>query len=412
MCLTKVYYNTYSDGSQDITEKSHPCRDGRSCSHPDLRRYDRKFPFTKLGDAQPEDHRSLSERKPTPYFTGNTPRGSKSPSPSGRRDSGVYMSGANASKHYDYRDPYGGYDAYGYQPPSRHDPRDRYDREQERESRRLKRSSTAPHIVYMDRDGKPSRSRSHSSSRDYSRDIPLGLVPLADEYGRRHSLSSRSRSRDEGGHSNNSREGSDHSRHHRRRTDDPLGYVRMDDDDERRRQRRSQRRMSTSSYPEPSTSAGGGMMDTYDTSQQRAYLPRRASTVVHHSDGSISTGSGGGGSGSAARPKQLRWDDQVRAKRDRQNAEIASRSYPGEVKGILKHTTTTGGDSSAKGKGKGREAADDVEELRRSVAGMGIPRGRDREPRGGRDEWGRYDEELGRERRKRSKVYGDERYRY
>ncbi|KAK4237941.1 hypothetical protein C8A03DRAFT_44266 [Achaetomium macrosporum] len=381
MCLTKVYYNTYSDGAQDITEKHYPCRDGRGCSHPEVRKYDRKFPFTKLGDVKPESYRSLSERKPTPYFASHTPRGSKSPSASGRRDSGVY---------YDYSDPY---DGYGYHhSSSRHDPRDRQDRGRDRELR-LKRSSTNPHIVYVDRDGK-SFSRSRSASRDYSRDIPLGLVPLADEYGRRRH-SSRSRSRE------GSRDESDHY-YRRRRTDDPHGYVVIDDQDERRRRRREEkhRRLSTSSYTEPSSSGAAAMtgIDAYGDPYQ--YIPRRASTVVHHSDGSISTSSGG------AVPKQLRWEDQVRAKRERQNAEIASRAAGhGEVKGILKH--------AGESKGKGREL-DDIAELRRAVERMEIPRGRDREPRS-RDDWDRgwggYDDyDSG--RRKRSKVYADDRYRY
>ena len=406
MCLTKVYYNTYSDGAQDITEKSHPCRDGRGCSHPDVRKYDRKFPFTKLGDAQPESHRSLSERQPTPYFLGDTPRGSKSPSPSRRRDSGVYMSGANPSKHYDYSNPYASYDAYGYPIASRHDPRDRYDRGREP---RLKRSSTAPQIVYADRDGKSSsRSRSNSNSRDYSHDIPLGLVPLADEYGRRHrrhSSSSRSHSRDE---PSTSRDSSDNNYYHRhRRTDDPTGYTTINDQDERRRHRREQqpRRLSTSGYPDPSTT------NTATAGPDPArYLPRRAATVIHHGDA---------GAGSSGR-KQLRWEDQVRAKRDRQNAEIASRqpgswsssstmTPAGEVKGILKHHHYS---QSGKGKGKGRE--EEIADLRRAVERMEIPRGRDREPTG-RDEWGRrWDEEtLGGGRGKRSKVWGDDsRYRY
>ena len=375
MCLTKVYYNTYSDGAQDITEKSHPCRDGRGCSHPDVRKYDRKFPFAKLGDAQPESHRSLSERQPTPYFTGDTPRGPKSPSPSRRRNSGVYMSGGN---HYDYGNPYGNYDAYGYGASSRHDPRDRYDRDREP---RLKRSSTAPQIVYMDRDGKSSsrtRSRSNSSSRDYSRDIPLGLVPLADEYGRRHrrhsSSSSRSHSRDD------SRDGSDSHRYHRhRRTDDPVGYTVIDDADERRRARR-ERRQSVSDYPASSTTMG--------------YLPRRAATVVHH-----------GAEPSSSGRKQLRWEDEVSIKRAMQNEKIASRPVGDSamIKGILKHTG-----EGTKGKGKGKAREDEIADLRRAVERMDIPRGRDRKPK--LDEWGRgydYDDD----RRKRSKVWGDW-YRY
>ncbi|EAQ91511.1 predicted protein [Chaetomium globosum CBS 148.51] len=424
MCLTKVYYNTYSDGAQDITEKVHPCKDGRNCTRPDVRTYDRKFPFSKLGEAEPESQRSLSERQPTPYFSGHTPRGSKSPSPSGRRDSGVYMSGANtSSKRYDYSDPYGdSYDTYGYS--SRRDPRDRYDRpdrnrDREREPR-LKRSSTAPHIIYMDRerdrdadrDGKSSRSRSRSGSRD----IPLGLVPLADEYGRRRRHSSSSRSRERDGGSDPSHSGLYYTGSSRRRTDDPHGYILHNDDDERRRQRREQkRRLSTSSYIEPSTTSGTTIGDPYAVGGA-PYLPRRASTIVHHSDGSISTGAGTGSSGR----KQLRWDDQVRAERERHNAEIANRPYPGEVKGILKHTDSMGG----KGKGKGREV-EDIAGLRRAIERMEIPRsstgerGRDREPRGRRGEWdwgssGRYGaEELEDGRRKRSRGYGgDELYRY
>lgn len=437
MCLSKVYYNTYSDGANDVTEKKYPCRDGRSCSRPDVRKYDRKFPFTKLDDAQPESYRSLSERKPTPYSSG-----SKSPSPSRRRDSGVYMSGAShggggsSSKHYDYRDPYGAsYEPYGSY--SRHDPRDRHDRDRERDrgrEPRLKRSSTAPHIVYMDRDGKPSSSRSRSNSHSSSRDIPLGLVPLADEYARRRD-SHRDRDRDRPSSSSRESKGKDRTTRSRsgshgedyytarRRTDDPAGYAFINDaDEQRRRQRRS-------SYTEPSTSSG--MFDPYaygTTGTGTGYIPRRASTVVHHGDGSISTGSGSGsgGSGSSGRPKQLRWEDQVRSRRERQNAEIASRAPSffsagggdgiGGVKGILKHTHTGDG---GKGKGKGREV-EDIEALRRSIERMEVPRGRDREPRRGGDAWGsRYGDELGYGdaggaggRRKRSKVYADDRYRY
>ncbi|AEO69075.1 69d35c20-46e7-4f0b-b0d7-5d87ca657562 [Thermothielavioides terrestris] len=409
MCLTKIYYNTYADGAQDITEKTYPCRDGRRCSHPEVRKYDRKFPFTKLGDAQPESYRSLSERKPTPYVSSaHAARGSKSPSPSGRRDSGVYMTGANSTKrYYDYQDLYG-YDAYGYHhSSSRHDPRDWHDRG--REPRR-KRSSASPQIVYVDREGKSSRSR--SNSREYSRDVPLGLVTLADEYGRRRS--SRSRSRE----GSSSREGSDHHRssHRRHRTDDPYGYVLIDDRDERRRQRREQkhRRLSSSSYTEPSTSsaaaAAAGLM-TSDAYDPLRYTPRHAASTVlhHHGDGPLS--SAGGSSAAAARPKQLRWEDEVRAKRERQNAEIASRPAPGgEMKGILKHAAA----GESKGKGKARDL-EDIEELRRAVERMEIPRGRDREPRG-KDEWdaawGVYAEDSGRDRKKKSKVLGDDRYRY
>ncbi|KAK4225170.1 hypothetical protein QBC38DRAFT_270072 [Podospora fimiseda] len=369
MCLSKVYYNSYADGEKDVTEKMYACREGRRCSHPEVRKYDRKFPFAKLGESQPESHRSVSERRPTPYFS----RGSKSPSPS--------------SRHYDP------YDNYDHHRSSRHDPRDRY----EREGRR--RSGSLPHIIY----DRP-RSRSH----DYSRDIPLG-VQLADDYGRRKS-SSRSRSRDDLGRED---------KYYRRRTDDPLGYVFIDDADERRRQRREQRR---SSYHEPSTSAGGAMDNSaYDSHR---YAPRRASTVVHNSDGTLSTFSSGLASSKA---KSIRWDDEVRAKRSRQNAEIANRPVlHGEgspPKSILKKP---GSAVDPRSKGKGRDIDDvDDRELRRAIERMEIPsggsRGRDREPRsssGLMDDWtSSYDQQPDRERRKRSKIYAtgggaDDRYRY
>ncbi|KAK4183604.1 hypothetical protein QBC35DRAFT_507777 [Podospora australis] len=379
MCLSKLYYNTYSDGTNDVTEKRYDC--DRRCSHPEVRKYDRKFPFTKLPDSQPESHRSLSERKPTPYFEPSTSRGSKSPSPSSRRDSGVYM----GSKY----DSYDAYDPYGlHHRSSRHDPRDRYSDPREP---RLKKSSTIPQIVYMDRDSGKGRSR--SNSRDYSRDIPLG-VSLADDYGRRKS-SSRSRSRDDG---------SDMSKHYRRRHDDPSGYMFIDDQDERRRQRR-ERRMSSSSYHEPSTSAA---MSAYDTSR---YIPRRASTVVHNSDGTLSTSSGP----SSTKSKTLRWEDEVRAKRSRQNAEIANRAPLVEPKGILKKP----GDQ----KGKGREQ-DDIYDLRQAVERMEIPpsRGRDRSSRDrglssmdDYDVYGGYDGGRRSGKRNSKSVYGssaDDRYRY
>ncbi|AEO58190.1 hypothetical protein MYCTH_2060238 [Thermothelomyces thermophilus ATCC 42464] len=446
MCLTKVYYNTYADGAQDITEKSYPCRDGRRCSHPEVRRYDRKFPFTRLADVQAESRRSLSERQPTPYFSSRTPRSAKSSSPSGRRDSGIYMGGGSnpSSKHHDSHDLYaaGGYDTYGYRSSSkRHDPRDsldsRYDRDRDRDrdrELRLKRTVTDPHIVYVDRgrdDGKSSRSRSRSSSRD----IPLGLVPVAEEYGRRRRRHSTSLERDSSDYGYYS--GLNHAdaaaAPSRRRTDDPKGYVIYDDDDERRRQRReAKRRNSTSGSGYPDEAAAAlpvSMMDPYGS----AYVPRRApgaAVVHHHIDGSASTATG---SSSSASRKQLRWEDEVRARRERQNAEIASRprlstttttTTSGEIKGILKRSASDPWGGKSKSKGKAREEADDIADLRRAIERMEIPRGRDRQPRG-RDEWDwsgsggggggygyGYDEMESGKRSKRSRIYAGDGYRY
>ncbi|KAL2156602.1 hypothetical protein VTH82DRAFT_1347 [Thermothelomyces myriococcoides] len=439
MCLTKVYYNTYADGAQDITEKSYPCRDGKRCSQPDVRRYDRKFPFARLADIQGESRRSLSERQPTPYFSGRTPRSAKSPSPSGRRDS-------------DHLDPYtsgggggggGGYDSYGYHGSSKrpHDPRDSLDSRYDRDLR-LKRTVTDPNIVYVDRgrgDGASSRSRSRSSSG--SRDIPLGLVPLAEEYGlrreqqqqqqRRQRRHSTSLERDDYGYSGLYYY-PDAAGSSRRRTDDPRGCVVYNDDDERRRRQRREKEKDKEASSSSAAAAAAGplpvsMMDPY----RSAYLPRRGPAVVHQlaGDGSSSSSSSG--------RKQLRWEDQVRAQRERQNAEIASRpslsssvgtttatmttTASGDLKGILKRSVSDpwGG----KSKGKARETDDEIAHLRRAIERMEIPtttRGRDRRPRV-RDEWDwngggiggyGYDElELGK-RSKRSRIYADDGYRY
>ncbi|KAJ4303964.1 hypothetical protein N0V88_001566 [Collariella sp. IMI 366227] len=247
MCLTKTFYNTYSDGVQNITEKKYPCREGRGCSQPDVIHFNRNFPFTKLGDVRPESYRSLSERNPTPYRSSHT-----SPSPSRRRESRestLYTSGSSHGKRREH--DYSSYEPYKYHRFSRHFSRDRPSREREREPR-FKRHSAAPQIVYADR-----------HSRSSSRDIPIGPVQLAEEYGRRYH--SRSRSREHGGASS-SHDSSAHHHHssHRRRTDNPqTTYLLVSDQDElRRRQRHEDRRQSFG----PSTSSAARDLTTpYDT---------------------------------------------------------------------------------------------------------------------------------------------------
>lgn len=99
MCRKTIYYNTYGDGSEDVTERVDTCRPGKMCSHPERREYRRQFRFTKLGVSSPETPASLADRRPTPYATAAdflalppTPR-SKSPSPSRKHESGVYVNG-------------------------------------------------------------------------------------------------------------------------------------------------------------------------------------------------------------------------------------------------------------------------------------------------------------------------------
>ncbi|KAK3368519.1 hypothetical protein B0H63DRAFT_77160 [Podospora didyma] len=407
MCLTKLYYNTYADGAQDMTEKTYTCKEGRMCRSPELKHYDRKLPFNRLGNFGPESQKSVSERQPTPYkfSSGMEPassRRSKSPSPVSRHESGMY-----SSRHRDYHDYYDQPRRSHHRSDAR-DPRERQDRDP---SPKIKRSTTMPGYVVIDQDRPP-----RPTSRDYSRDIPLGPVHLAEEYGRRRSSRDRDRERDltpprDKYHTTSSR------RHSHSGGADPRDYVIIDDDQERRRQRREQRRrLSTSAYDEASTSAGtSGVTYGSDPTPSR-FLPRRAATVLHSGDGSTSNSLGS----SPPKAKHLRWDDEVRAKRERQNAEIANRPLPVElhqdpsrVKGILKT-------SPSDLKGKGREG-DDIYQLRQAVKRMDLPRSRDRAAREGddydydrpRSRFTATDDEYGTDRRRRSRAYGggSDRYR-
>jgi hypothetical protein len=99
MCRKTIYYNTYGDGSEDVTERVDTCRPGRMCSRPERHEYHRQYRFSKLGVTSPETPASMADRRPTAYTTAAdflelppTPR-SKSPSPSRKHESGVYING-------------------------------------------------------------------------------------------------------------------------------------------------------------------------------------------------------------------------------------------------------------------------------------------------------------------------------
>ncbi len=377
MCRKNIYYNTYADGAQDVTEKTTACRDGKRCSHPEVHQYERSFRFNKLRDSGPESHKSVAERKPTPYFLGDlpTPRRSKSPSPANRRGSGVYDL-------YDRPDR----DRDHHHSSRRH--RDSRHPEREPPSPRHKRSQ--PHFVVIDQ---PARSS--------SRDIPLGPVHLVDEYGSRR-RASRERERE----------------HHHRRHHSP-GAQAYIVDDERERRRHNKRRMSGSAYPDFPTATSGVPAAEIYTAEPRRYpghMPglRRSATLGHTPMTVPGTSAG------MSPPRTVRWQDEVSARRARQNAEIAGRGMPPEVlvhqeppKGILK---------DSKGKGTDRE-------LRRAVESMGMGTGMGRERRGSgsgtehldlynRDRLkarlgGGGDNDGGRERRRKSKVWtGGDQYQY
>lgn len=325
MCRQKIYYNTYADGAEDVTEKTTACRDGKLCPHPEVRKYNRSFPYAKLGAP------GLDALKTNPYFLGElpTPRRSKSPSPAHRREPDIYTPGVGLgltdhlpklpkdhSRHRSHR--------HG----SRHD--------REPSSPRLNRSNTTPHVVVIDQ-----------SPRSFTHNVPSspGPVHVAEEYG----TSSRRRDHDRPRHSPN-----------------PQTYV-VDDDRERRRHHRERgRRLSTSAYPEVAPTPA--LAHVFVAEPRRPSL-RRSATLVQPSVKPLAPEPP-----KPPKAKHLRWQDEVNARRARQNADIANRPAPevhqdsGPPKGILKDTSGS--------KGKGREEPE-VRELRRAVEGMALPRDQD-----------------------------------
>jgi hypothetical protein len=185
MCRKTIYYNTYGDGSEDVTERVDTCRPGKMCSHPERREYRRQFRFTKLGTSSPETPVSVADRRPTPYATDflelpPTPR-SKSPSPSRKYDSGIYVNGAKVANIHAPRKEkrHNHVVVHAPEPPS---PRPI-----------LKRSSTMPsdYVVIEERGRHGRHERDHHPRRTSSRDIPLGPVRILDDMGSRHSSPSR-----------------------------------------------------------------------------------------------------------------------------------------------------------------------------------------------------------------------------
>ena len=373
MCVKKVYYNTYADGAQDVTEKMYACHEGPGAHSPDVRKYERRLSFNK-GDLDPEPRRL----RPTSYYLGGelpTPRRSKSPSPLPRRDSDTHaVAGLGSPK------------------PGRHY-RDRHDyREDRRRSSRhidadhdhvappkLKRTSTAPHMVVIEQ-GSPRFSSTHK--------MPSGPIHVVDDYdNHRHSTRDRTS--------------------HRRNSTTAKDFVIVDDERERRRHTQDRkRRMSSSSAGRPDAILLTPPTETYTTEPRRTSL-RRSATVVVPS----------GGSSASSPPKHLRWEDEVRVARDRHNDEIAKRAAPEEsgLKSILKQAS-----NKVRGKSSRKEA--DVHGLRRAVERMDLPTGRDE----ARDEeelklwdrerllarFGGSDTGVERDRRLRSKVWTGDRYQY
>ncbi|KAK0622587.1 hypothetical protein B0T14DRAFT_564032 [Immersiella caudata] len=392
MCVKKIYFNTYADGAQDVTEQVHACREGKTCLSPEIRTYERKLSFNK-GDLDPEPPRRL---RPSSYYLGGdlpTPRRSKSPSPAYRRESDAGLTDSpKPSKHHGYRDRHDHRESRR----SRHADLDR----EPPSSPKLRRSNTNPHLVVIEQ-GAPV----YSSS-----DVPPGPIHVAEEPSLNRRSSRRHRDRDA--------DDLQFSRH--ASSSNPKAFVVVNDEREhRRRHRDHKRRMSSSSTSRPDPALVTPPAEEQSSSEprepRRRYSLRRANTVVLPSSES-------------SPPKHLRWEDELRSARARHNDEIANRKKPNEVhqdsrpKGILKPTAAPAAPSPPlRGKPLTRQDSE-LGGLRRAVENMDLPTASDSALDA--DELNLYDRDrlLARfggsdggerdRRRRKTKVWTGDRYQY
>lgn len=351
MCRVTVYYNTYGDGTRDVTERVDTCRSGKMCSHPERREVSRNFMFSKLAvKASPEAPSSVAERKPTPYHTDflqlpPTPR-SKTPSPSRKHESGVYVNGTKVAdlntkrekRHSSRREP--PVVVHAPEPPA---PRPF-----------LKRSSTMPssqHIVVEER-GRRHRDSVAQPPKTSSREIAVGPVRILESLGDHGRSNSGSR-----------RSASPRPTYHREHSRSARGYD-YRDQEVTRKERVTTSRRASSFYGE------GSLASTQRRAKDVYMTPPPEVQVVPPK-------------------KELRWEDQVRAQ---QNERIARRpKLHQEVKGILKK----------------EEPVAEYDDLRRAVGKMDIHSSQRRVREGDEEYFDRLRSrfEEPRERRRRSKVY-------
>ena len=385
MCLKEIYYNTYADGAKDVTEKLYPCREGRVSHQPEVHKYDRSLPYTsKSRDGIPDSPRAL---RSSHHFLGDLPtppRRSKSPSPAHRerRDSVTYIPGSGvadilkaSSKHlhaHHERLPTRRSSRHGHHhhhvavPPSPPEPP---------ALPKLKRSMTSPHYVVIEQD----------QPRLSKHDVPLGgPIHIVDEAPRP------------------------------RRRNSTKAYVVQDDERERRREKRDQKRRLSTTFPEVTTAAGSSSIPKVYVSEPPRLGLRRSNTATATIAASLaSTTSIGSSSAAKQHPsKRLRFEDEVRRARERQNAEIAKRmtqpqvhqeaaAATGGLKGILKKAT-------AMGSFKGKERAAEPTSREREELDL-----YDKDRLAARFAAGDEGSDTARERRsRRTKVWTGDRYQY
>lgn len=349
MCRKTVYYNTYGDGTQDVTERVDTCRPGKMCSHPERRELSRNYRFSKLASqALPETPSSLSDRKPTLYHSDfldlpPTPR-SKTPSPNRKHESGFYVNGAKVADIHTKREK---------RHATRRDPVIVHAPEPPAPVPFLKRSTTMPssqHIVLEER-GRRRRDVLTEPRWTSSREIPLGPVRFLETLGSTHRANSGSR--------RSASPRPDYLREHSR---SQRGYEFRNEERERKERIRPSHRTSSFYNSSDFTSTSRRTEDAYMTPPPEVKI--------------------------SPPKKELRWEDEVRA---RQNERIARRpKVHQEVKSILKKEET-------------------YDELRRAVGEMDIHPTQQRNVPEDDDAlyWERLRNrfEEPRERRRRSKIY-------
>ncbi|KAH8898373.1 hypothetical protein GQ53DRAFT_759622 [Thozetella sp. PMI_491] len=210
MCIKTIYYNTYGDGFQDMTERVETCVRGEMCRRPEIREVERSFRYNKKGSSSDgHDSSSLADGTPAMYHLRlpPTPRRSKSPSPHRRhKSSGVYI---NDQKVVDI--PSG----------------------KKRHSHHPSRTDRDRVILHAPEPPAPARvTRPSTMPTEY-----VTVEPTLKHRGRDAEKSHRRRS--------SSRDGSDHqdghrpSKYYRRHVRGGAEFVLIDDERERRRARRS-----------------------------------------------------------------------------------------------------------------------------------------------------------------------------
>lgn len=339
MCIQEISHNTYTNGTRpDVTERVYNCHKGL-CDFPTVK---------QIWQTLPEKSNRSEPRYPgyLPVHLPPTPRESKEPSPVGKRDSG-YLHGtrvsepSRSSRHNDDHPNY----KYGSSPSDSKPKADVY---------------TRPSVVV---------------THNYN-------VPQEDNTRRR---SERDPSPGRG-----------HSGHYKQHSKKDSGFEFInlaDEDRKRRRAGRPSDAVSTTattgivpaSRP-PRTGDNTGRYGSSPTGPSGMDSLRRRNSVSSRNDDSGRTPrprTVSGGSRSRASSVGVRFADDVESKKKQQNAEIASRTNKPnteqvvELKGILKKPAGTREDSNERSKdrstkGKGVEVEMSIEELRRSVADLGL----------------------------------------